>query len=584
MLVDQRTGLVHDYTRKGGVVSTEIITPDAGSVERNALWNAAEAAEKRKDSRTAREWIVALPAELDSEQRRALTRDFAAELAARYQVAVDVAIHLPDRDGDNRNHHAHILTTTRQVSRDAAGGLVMGDKATIELSDHKRRGLGHGPAADEVTKLRQLWERKANQALERAGSAARIDARSLKAQGIEREATTHLGPVATEMERRGLVSDRGEGNRQAAAHSAQRASLGAEIIDLQKARSQRATPAEPVPDVAKAAKKPVKTERVIPPYARNPHRVATIADIEARSRQLFGSVREVKTPEPTAPEVRAVETSVIAPREVVQEQAPIEAKQPVGLESLSALELIDLRLETRAEIRRLEPPSVSSLVQADPLVRAAQSELDRLEKTWETSIEEDVDARRQVAEWRKENPKWAWLHDKGWKSSFLVQAAEYLAKGPKHRQALTPQLDAAKGHLQTAKQQAEARIVESQKPVRQQIEQLERTLKEISKASERAQERSPSGEILGARERMAASMARLTDAVSGKPVTPEPAAQVRQVESPAPVAREAVQKAPEQAEPVRDEVRREDPEQEQRKPLIEPEMDWDEDESGMDMD
>ena len=255
-MVDERTGLVHDYTRKGGVVSAEIIAPDGGSAERGALWTAAELAENRKDSRTAREWIVALPAELDAGQRRELAVSFGAELARRYGVAVDVAIHEPDREGDNRNHHAHILTTTRRVSRGAAGELVMGDKSSIELADKKRRELGLGPAADEVKAIRQLWEQTANRALERAGSTERIDARSLKDQGIDREATTHLGPVASEMERRGRISDRGDGNRQVMANNEQRQGLTAQIIDLKTERERRAkarqVEALPAADLVKA--------------------------------------------------------------------------------------------------------------------------------------------------------------------------------------------------------------------------------------------------------------------------------------------------------------------------------------------
>lgn len=255
-MVDERTGLVHDYTRKGGVVSAEIIAPDGGSADRSALWNAAEAAENRKDSRTAREWIVALPAELDAGQRRELAVSFGAQLASRYGVAVDVAIHEPDREGDNRNHHAHILTTTRRVSRGAAGELVMGDKASIELADKKRRELGLGPAADEVKAIRQLWEQTANRALERAGSGERIDARSLKDQGLDREATTHLGPIASEMERRGRGSDRGDGNRQVAANNEQRRELSAQIIDLNTERERRAkarqVEAMPAADLVKA--------------------------------------------------------------------------------------------------------------------------------------------------------------------------------------------------------------------------------------------------------------------------------------------------------------------------------------------
>lgn len=238
-LVDERTGLIHDYTKKGGVVSTEILTPDGLGVERNELWNAAEAAEKRKDARTAREWIVALPSELNREQRKELAHSFGAKLSERFGVAVDIAIHQPDREGDNRNHHAHILTTTREVGRDETGKIVMGNKATIELSDKARRDRGLMNAADEITIVRQIWEKTANNALEQAGRSERIDHRSLKAQGIDREATTHLGPIATEMERRGIQTDRGDGNRQAHANNQERTKLSAQIIDLQAERERR---------------------------------------------------------------------------------------------------------------------------------------------------------------------------------------------------------------------------------------------------------------------------------------------------------------------------------------------------------
>jgi hypothetical protein len=216
-----------------------MLTPDGGSADRAQVWNAAELAEKRKDARTAREWTIALPAELDAKQRAELARSFAGELSRRYGVAVDLSIHLPDREGDNRNHHAHLLTTTRQVSRDPDGQLVMGHKASIELSDKARLARGLGRAADEVSAVRQQWEQLANRALERAGRSERIDARSLRAQGLDREATTHLGPIASEMERRGAASDRGDGNRRAQAHNAERDGLKAQIIDLQAERQRR---------------------------------------------------------------------------------------------------------------------------------------------------------------------------------------------------------------------------------------------------------------------------------------------------------------------------------------------------------
>lgn len=235
-LTDARTGLIHDYTRReqGSILSADILLPDGSSVDREALWNAAEQAEKRKDARTAREWVIALPAELNADERQALAHDFAGQLAQRYGVAVDVSIHQPDKAGDQRNHHAHILTTTRQVSRGDHGEPILGEKATIELSDTKRRGLGLGPVAEEITALRQLWEQTANRHLERAGHEERIDHRSLKAQGQERAPTTHLGPHVVQMERRGIETERGERHRA-------RLAMNAQIIDLAEARQRLET-------------------------------------------------------------------------------------------------------------------------------------------------------------------------------------------------------------------------------------------------------------------------------------------------------------------------------------------------------
>ena len=179
-LVDERQGLVHDYTARGGVEHTEMVLPEGAgdwAQDRGKLWNAAEFAEKRKDSRTAREWEVALPHELNKEERIALAREFAGELAGRYGVAVDVAIHSPHRDGDERNHHAHLLATTRTVGPDG-----LGDKALLEASNSKRKEYGLGPAADEISELRVVWGSMTNKALERSGARERVDHRSIDDQ------------------------------------------------------------------------------------------------------------------------------------------------------------------------------------------------------------------------------------------------------------------------------------------------------------------------------------------------------------------------------------------------------------------
>lgn len=228
-LADERTGVVHDYTRKRGIVHTEIIAA-AGITppDREQLWNAAEAVEKRRDARVAREYLVALPHELDANQRLALARELAGELVERYGVAVDLAVHAPDPGGDQRNHHAHLLATTRRLNHDG-----LGEKTTIELSDKKRRDMGLGRGADEVKRLRQRWESMANAALERADIAARIDCRSLADQGIDRVPQIHRGPMATEQIRRGTAeqSDRALLSLEIDATNAQRQHLREQLDD-----------------------------------------------------------------------------------------------------------------------------------------------------------------------------------------------------------------------------------------------------------------------------------------------------------------------------------------------------------------
>ena len=173
----EREGRTHDYTHKSGVEYLTIITPEnapAWAQDRASLWNHAEAAEKRKNAATAREWEIALPAELDAENRQDLAYRFASDLVHRYGVVADVAIHAPHRDGDQRNHHAHILTTTRRIAED---GFTV---KTRELDDRK---LGSANIID----MRAHWADMQNAALEKSGALDRVDHRSLEAQREEAE-------------------------------------------------------------------------------------------------------------------------------------------------------------------------------------------------------------------------------------------------------------------------------------------------------------------------------------------------------------------------------------------------------------
>ena len=137
-ITDERTGEVHDYRRRTGVEHVASFAPEGMAPQPSAeLWNRAEAAEVRKNARVAREVLVALPAELTPAQRRELAQGIAQALADRYGTAGTLAVHTPDREGDQRNHHAHILMTTRRLEPSGA----LGEK-TRELDDVKRGPLG----------------------------------------------------------------------------------------------------------------------------------------------------------------------------------------------------------------------------------------------------------------------------------------------------------------------------------------------------------------------------------------------------------------------------------------------------------
>lgn len=190
--------------------------------DRERLWNAAEAAEKRKDARVAREWRAALPHELSEAEQRTLAARMGQAIADRYGVAVDVCVHAPDKDGNERNFHVHMLATTRTLQADG----TLGAKAVIELANKDRQKAGiAGTSQGDITDIRREWAELANQALERAGISARIDHRSYETQGIALAATQHIGGDAVAMDKRGLQAERIE------IHHAQRQEQARQIIE-----------------------------------------------------------------------------------------------------------------------------------------------------------------------------------------------------------------------------------------------------------------------------------------------------------------------------------------------------------------
>lgn len=205
-LEDQQYGKSHDYTPRRGIERSFIVAPEHAPDwvhDREELWNRAELAERRKDAQVAREVRIALPHELDSEQRAELVRHFVEDAFVLRGMVADVAIHYPDRHGDDRNHHAHILLTMRELDGE-------------NFSFKKQRDWNSEQTLQE---WRELWAKYQNDALEEAGSDDRVDNRSYEERGINRMPTYHLGYEAAGMERRGIATRIGDQNREAAAYN-----------------------------------------------------------------------------------------------------------------------------------------------------------------------------------------------------------------------------------------------------------------------------------------------------------------------------------------------------------------------------
>lgn len=221
----EREGRVHDYSKKGGVLHSELFLPsDAPSWanDREKLWNGAESAETRKNSTVAREFEVALPCELNEQERIALVRDFAQQIVDRHGCAVDAHLHDDNSRKRQQNHHAHIMLTTRKLEKD---GFT---KKTREL-DVKTSG--------EVQYWREQWEKTANKHLRNNAIENNkdhynaIDHRTLAEQGIDRPPTKKLGVHAAALERRGIKTEKGDHNRDVKAYKHKDYSHSEKMLD-----------------------------------------------------------------------------------------------------------------------------------------------------------------------------------------------------------------------------------------------------------------------------------------------------------------------------------------------------------------
>ena len=217
-------GVVHDFTRKGGIAHTEILLPQNAPQEfldRGTLWNSVEKIEKSKNSQLAREIEIALPKELDREKQIELVREYVKENFVKIGMCADIALH----DKDDGNPHAHILLTMRPLNEDKTWGAKSkkeyildenGEKVKLKNGNYKTRKINtvDWNEQDKAEHWRKAWADITNKYLEENNIQDKVDHRSYQRQGIEQIPTIHLGVSATQMEKKGITTDRGNINRE----------------------------------------------------------------------------------------------------------------------------------------------------------------------------------------------------------------------------------------------------------------------------------------------------------------------------------------------------------------------------------
>ncbi|MGS2723955.1 MobA/MobL family protein [Porticoccus sp. GXU_MW_L64] len=210
-LYEERTDLNHDYTRKQGVEFKRIYLPEDAPQnlnDRETLWNAAEKKENRSNSCTAHELEVGFPYEFNAMQRREAGDKIAKELMRRYGCAVDVCLHKPNANNDERNFHAHILFTTRGFDPNAKDGWAKTKYRDLSQERITVNGSKTTKGQQEVLSLRQFIAGTMNDISKRDGLTVQVEHLSFEKRGIDKEPQIHLGPVANDMKKNGIETER----------------------------------------------------------------------------------------------------------------------------------------------------------------------------------------------------------------------------------------------------------------------------------------------------------------------------------------------------------------------------------------
>ena len=314
-MLDQRTGTSYSNGRNAAdAVYTFVWLPKNAPEQyrdAEALANYMESRETRSNSRTARTIEAALPHELTDEQRQLLVKDFAREFT-RKGLAVMVGIHKPHEHGDDRNHHFHMVISTRTM--DAQGlGAKLRDLDKVET----------------LEAWRERWETLTNKQLERHGHLARIDMRSFDRQGREGAPQIHMGPVVAALERKGIETDRGDQVRSVRAEREQQdQEKGRTWTDGRALRAELA--AEPVPIVS-AVERQVEEDRQARAAAQRQEArdQARAASVPFHLRMLAGALRVLRGSAMMNTVMGRIDEATIAAsmREAKRQQIPEKVKE-----------------------------------------------------------------------------------------------------------------------------------------------------------------------------------------------------------------------------------------------------------------
>ena len=221
-------GEYSDYTRKGGVICSEILLPPHAPLEyqdRATLWNTVEQVEKHKKAQLAYSFDIALQNELSMEENIALAREFVQRCLVDKGMVADFAVHAPDKeDGGIPNPHFHVMTTMRPINPDGTWGqkqrreYVLDDEGNRVLDRNGKPMFNAVPTTDwgspeTLEEWREAWCRMVNEKFAKKGLDVRIDHRSYVRQGIDLIPTVHEGPTVRQMEAKGIRTEKGELNR-----------------------------------------------------------------------------------------------------------------------------------------------------------------------------------------------------------------------------------------------------------------------------------------------------------------------------------------------------------------------------------